>query len=278
MIDAATIKLFLPYGDAKRLRTAELSNWTGKAVAAPRSDLDELLARPELDKPGVYVLTGSDPTRSRPQVYVGEAEVIRSRIRQHVDRDFWNHAVVFVSKDENLTKAHIRYLEGVIIAEAQQAGRADVLNAQGSGSRLPESDRADMEVYLTRVRQLLPVLGSNVLIPVPDQTASAAELLRCETKGLVATGARTTDGFVVFEGSQARADERNSAADYLRTERRRLLAEGQLMERDGHLEFSTDVEFSSPSAAAGVVCGGNMNGLTAWRDERGRTLKDIESQ
>ena len=31
---SATIKLFLVHGDAKRLRTAELSNWTGKAVAS----------------------------------------------------------------------------------------------------------------------------------------------------------------------------------------------------------------------------------------------------
>ena len=52
---SATIKLFLPRGDAKSLRTAEISNWTGKAVAAPRTELDELLRREELDKSGVYI-------------------------------------------------------------------------------------------------------------------------------------------------------------------------------------------------------------------------------
>ena len=61
---SATIKLFLPRGDAKSLRTAEISNWTGKAVAAPRTELDELLAREELDKAGVYILLGSDPLRT----------------------------------------------------------------------------------------------------------------------------------------------------------------------------------------------------------------------
>ena len=54
---SATIKLFLPRGDAKSLRTAEISNWTGKAVAAPRTELDELLAREELDKDGFLVFT-----------------------------------------------------------------------------------------------------------------------------------------------------------------------------------------------------------------------------
>jgi len=50
-----TIKLFLPKGDAQSLRTAELVNWTGKALAGPRSQLDDLLAREEFAKSGVYI-------------------------------------------------------------------------------------------------------------------------------------------------------------------------------------------------------------------------------
>jgi hypothetical protein len=56
---SATIKLFIPRGDAKSLRAAEISNWTGKAVAAPRTELDELLAREEVNRAGIYILTGS---------------------------------------------------------------------------------------------------------------------------------------------------------------------------------------------------------------------------
>jgi hypothetical protein len=67
---SATIKLFLPRGDAKSLRTAEISNWTGKAVAAPRTELDELLARDELEKAGVYILIGSDPLTNWPRAYI----------------------------------------------------------------------------------------------------------------------------------------------------------------------------------------------------------------
>ena len=92
---AATIKVFLPYGDAKRLRTAEISNWTGKAVAAPRSEFDGLLERPETDKPGIYILSGNAPETGEATVYIGEAEVIRQRIRAHTNKDFWVHVVVF---------------------------------------------------------------------------------------------------------------------------------------------------------------------------------------
>ena len=75
---SATIKLFLPRGDAKSLRTAEISNWTGKAVAAPRTELDELFAREELDKAGIYILIGSDPLTKRP------ARLILARRRSFV--------------------------------------------------------------------------------------------------------------------------------------------------------------------------------------------------
>src|SRR5271154_5337506 len=168
---SATIKLFLPRGDAKSLRTAEISNWTGKAVAAPRTELDELLARDELDKAGVYILIGSDPLTNAPRAYIGEAEVIRERLKQHKSKEFWVTAIVFVSKDENLTKAHVRYLENRLLAEAGQVKRFTLDQNQAGGSRLPESDREDMEVFLGRIRQLLPVLGSDILAPIAQPAA-----------------------------------------------------------------------------------------------------------
>ena len=64
----------------------KISNWTGKAVAAPRTELDELLARDELDKAGVYILIGSDPLTNAPRAYIGEAEIIRDRLKQHAGR------------------------------------------------------------------------------------------------------------------------------------------------------------------------------------------------
>jgi hypothetical protein len=127
---SATIKLFLVHGDPKRLRTAELSNWTGKAIAGPRSELDGLLGRDEAAKPGVYFLSGIDSESGKSTVYVGEAENIRGRLRGHLDKDFWNHVVFFVSKDENLTKAHIRYLEGRLIEQARSTGRAIEVHAR----------------------------------------------------------------------------------------------------------------------------------------------------
>lgn len=122
-----SIRLFLQKGEAKSLRIAEIINWTGKAVAAPRTELNELMQRDESKQSGVYILFGTDPDTNEPIAYIGEAEVIRDRLKQHRDnrdKDFWLQVIIFVSKDENLTKAHIRYLERRIIEEASKEQRA----------------------------------------------------------------------------------------------------------------------------------------------------------
>ena len=279
---SATIKLFLPRGDAKSLRTAEISNWTGKAVAAPRTELDDLLVREELDKAGVYILIGNDPRTNAPHAYIGEAEVIRDRLKQHKTIEFWVSAIVFVSKDENLTKAHVRYLERRLLAEASQVNRFTLDQNQAGGSKLPESDREDMEVFLARIRQLLPVLGSDILAPISQPTAKAQPggVLFCRIKAAEAQGQRTANGFVVFSASTAVLEERRAAENYpyVLARRKELIADGTLAEKDGFLVFTKDAEFSSPSAPAAVIHGGSANGLIAWKTQDGKTLKQLDEQ
>lgn len=279
---SATIKLFLPHGDAKSLKTAEISNWTGKAIAAPRTELDELLKREELDRSGIYILTGTDPHSGSPCAYIGEAEVIRERIKQHKSKEFWVSAIVFVSKDENLTKAHVRYLEGRLISEATHVARFSLDNSQAGGSKLPESDREDMEVFLSRIRQLLPVLGSDILIPISQVTTKlhSGGTLVCRIKDAEGHGHRTPDGFVVLKGSTAVLQERESAKNWPSTIalRKQMIADGTLAQENGFFKFTKDTEFSSPSAAAAVIHGGSANGLVAWKTKNGKTLKDLDEQ
>lgn len=276
---AATIKLFLAKGDPKRLRTAELSNWNGKAVAGPRSEFADLLARDEAEKSGIYILTGTDPESGRPAIYIGEAENVRSRIKSHLEKDFWNQTIYFVSKDENLTKAHVRYLEGRLIELARAAGRAHLTNGQCSGARLPESDREDMEVFLEKICQLLPVLGVDLLVPALAPQVAAKAVLVCEIKGHRAKGYRIPNGFLVLKGSEAVAKERASSEKWPwpRNMRQALKADGTLVVTGDRLVFAKNTEFASPSAAAAVVHGGHANGLTAWKTPDGATLKDLES-
>lgn len=275
-MQAATIKLFLVHGSPNGLRTAELSNWSGKAIAAPRTEISELLKREELSSSGFYLLTGVDPESGDRAIYIGEAENVANRLKGHAAKDFWNSATVFVSKDENLTKAHVRYLEGLLIEKANNNGAAVVMNSVSSGAKLPESDAAEMDVFLQKCLQLLPVLGVPDFSEKIDQVSEAKDLLYCKIKGLTATGKRTANGFIVFAGSQAVLEHRPSAKR-IRAKREQLIERGLLQEKDGILIFTKDVEFGSPSTAGSVIRGGNTNGLTNWKNSKGVQLKELEA-
>jgi hypothetical protein len=280
-MSSATIKIYLPHGDPKRLRTGEISNWSGKAIAGPRTELDQILSREEASSAGVYILSGTDPFTGNPAAYIGEAETIKDRLKQHLSKDFWSQVVFFTSKDENLTKAHIRFLESRIIVLAKDAKRFDLTNSQASSSKLPESDVADMEIFLERIEQLLPALGVDVLVPMTSPTGAPNEkdLLYCEISGLKAIARLTPNGIVVLKDSQAAASLRPSAASYpwIVNSREQLLKDGVLTSSKEALVFQQDYEFSSPSAAAAIVHGGTANGRTAWKNGKGQTLKELES-
>jgi len=281
MKDTATVKIFLAEGSPTSVRTAELSNWTGKAVAGPRSKIEDILKRDEANNPGVYFLTGVNPETGKDKVYIGEAEVIRKRVKGHMEKDFWKTIVFFVSKDENLTKAHIKYLEGKLIETAKTVGRSELENAQSSGSHLPESDAADMDIFLFRMEQLLPILGQDFLKPVIKQEVTKkSDLLFCKIKNLKATGRQTDNGLVVLKDSEAVLEERQSTQKYRYAAnlRQTLLNENIVVKKEDRLVFISDYEFSSPSAAAGVIHGGQANGLTSWKDSKGISLKQKEEK
>jgi len=274
----ATIKLFLTDGEPTGIRTAEISNWTGKAIAGPRSQLSEVRKRDELVSPGVYLLTGVDPETDQATLYIGEAESVNKRLKQH-DRGEkeWSQVVAFISKDDNLTKSHIRHLENELIQRARHAKQALVINNATSGSSLPESDQAEMNVFLDKMLQLLPILGVDAFKTVKARASKAEEStqdLYCDIKGLRATGQLSDNGFIVFEGSQAVKEDRKSSTR-IKAKREQYLENGLLIENESHLVFAQDFEFTSPSAAAAIIRGGNSSGPSNWKNMAGLSLKDM---
>lgn len=170
--------------------------------------------------------------------------MIKDRLKQHKAKalEFWNSIIVVVSKDENLTKAHVRFLENRLWQESKIAGRYELENVNGSNPKLPESDREDMEVFLSRIRQVLPVLGSDLLIPIAGSTISTTiqPNLVCKSKDALAHGRRTEAGFVVLKGSTAVLALRPSAESqhpFVVALRHKLMQDGTLVEKDVRLQF-----------------------------------------
>ena len=271
-----SIRLFLADGTSDGLWIVEKSNWSGLGLVLPRTRYAQMRTRDELTRPGVYVLIGpSDSVGDRDRVYVGEADVLRKRLDQHqVNKDFWTRAVAFTSKDQNLNKAHVRYLESRLLRLATEAGRSeiDIGNVPGAPS-LSEADAADMDAFLDEMLALFPVLDVDAFEHAEE--APPAERLWASGPQAQAEGVETPDGFQVFAGSLARASTVPSIQAYMLQIRNHLLAEGVLVEEGESLRFMRDYVFNSSSTAAGVVLGRNANGRLEWKDDQGRTLRDI---
>jgi hypothetical protein len=284
-----TIRLFLVDGAPTGILTAEIMNWTGKVVVAPRSRLPDLIVRPEARRTGVYFLVGPDPEDAlRTMIYIGESDSVRERLVQHNaddTKDFFTRVCLVVSKDENLTKTHVRYLESRLIGLIKVANRAKLTNGTAPAfDLLPESDRADMEFFIEQIGIILPVLGLDFTqpppIPAPEskQSGDTAPQPQFEisTVGVKADAIEVDGEFVVLKGSQARLGGRMSWTSY-KGLRDKLLVDKKLIEseQDGILTFAENVSFGSPSAAATVICAGNTNGRIAWRVKgTGQTYKD----
>jgi len=145
------------------LATVEIMNWTGHVLIIPRTNIVSEPDRNEFKRPGVYILVGETNDEQRTKIYVGESENVGNRLRKHQSdksRDFWTVACVITSRDQNLTKAHIRYIEGRLIAMARDAETASVTNnASPEPATLPEADTADMEYFIEQLRFTLSLLG-----------------------------------------------------------------------------------------------------------------------
>lgn len=284
-----TIRLFLAEGTPHGLISAEIVNWTGRVLIVNRSDLDKLAQRPEARRPGVYLLAGADPDKpSKERIYVGESENVLTRLVQH-DRhgakEFWTRTAIVISKDENLTKSHIRFLESRLIREARLAGRVVLDNGnEPDPPPLPEADVADMEYFLSQIRLLLPVLGFNLMqrLAWAEQTEGdevredESPLFEMTPIGLNAQMRIVGGEFVVLTGATARKEGHTRWTSY-KGLRAQLVEDGVLVDSDNpeHYKFSSDYAFASPSAAAAVIYAGNQNGRLAWKHkETGRTYKD----
>ncbi|MFV7236757.1 GIY-YIG nuclease family protein [Flavobacterium sp. ZB4R12] len=275
-----TIKIFLIDGEPNGRMSCELSNWSGKAYKIPRIKVKDCIDRSDLGSTGVYLLFGKDE-EGKDLVYIGEAESILKRLNQHLNqKDFWNEAIVFISKDENLNKAHVKYLENRLHDIALSAKRYKVENSiTPTQSSISESDRAEMEEFIENIKMLVNTLGHKVF----DEKRDFKPKQKVETftikaaRGADGQGEPTSDGFVVFKGSKAASTIVNSMTPSFVKLRQKLIDEGLLVDKIEYFEFSDDYIFSSPSTAAVIVMGRNANGLSEWKLRDGKTLKEFET-
>ena len=276
--------MFLIEGEASGRMTCELSNWTGMAYRLPRNKIKDCNDREDLKGPAVYMLFGTDDDGKK-LAYIGESEEALERLKAHVSKkDFWNEALVFVSKDNSLNKAHIKYLEARLIEVAKERERYELNQNSEKPPRMSESDRATMEEFLSHIFFLVDVLGHKLFedsaAPVSEEGEQILFATKRKARGCDAKGYPTADGFKVLAGSKASIESTPTMPKGRMTLRDRLITEGILVWSADmkELAFEKSHEFTSASAAAAICLAASANGLTEWVTEKGGVaLKDFEA-
>lgn len=281
-----SLQLFFIDGRPDGMLTAEVFNWTGHVLRIPRTQIKEGLARPEAQFTGVYVLLGEQD--GTPLAYVGEAEDMRDRLRNHAaNKDWWDTAILITTSANNLHKAHVRYLEARLIAIAREVGAMPLDNGnQPAGSSLSEADSANMESFIATLMMVLPAIRvdnflsrKRVVAETRNSEAALAEVVferRIPKHGLHAFAVLNDGEMIVLKGSKVRPEWTGSVkyhAGY-RKIHEEITSNGMVV--DGVLQ--ADFAFKSVSAAASVVSGCPSKGRTAWTVVgTGQTYADWEA-
>lgn len=270
---AKTIQIFLPSGDPRGIRQAEITTRIVRLIEVPRKLLKDFLGMPECAGGAVYFLFGDAEESAKPQVYIGQTADLKKRLVKHQkEKDFWQRAVVMLSRADSLTTTHSLYLEGLCIQRAKEAGRYVVENdTNGNKLNTTKPLEAECEELFETGETLMATLGFP-LFELPAEP-DAGNLYFCTAAGADAKAQYTSEGMAVLKGSKARGQVTDSFKDKgFHALRKKLEGAGVLKTAGDQLVFTQDYVFKSPSAAAAIVVGNNMNGWLSWKTKDGKTL------
>jgi hypothetical protein len=255
-----SVRLYLAEGSPTGILTAEIVNWTGHVLSAPRTRLEAALKRDELKRTGVYLLFGDEFGSDLPAVYVGEGDDVASRLYSHAkdeQKAFWERFIAVTNKDMNLTKAHVKFLEGRLISMLKDAKKCDVRNkTEPTFDKLPEADISDMESFLEELKIVLPVVGFDflrkpiVISKEPQRPQSLQQFftLNHPKKGISARATEVDGEFVLLSGSTGSLNESQSFDEARQAFRHQVFETGRAVKQNQDtFKITENIAFSSPS-------------------------------
>ena len=287
------INMFLMDGEVTGKIKCTLSNWTGMIYKIPRIQLGDLKSRDEMKQSGIYFLFGRDEDKQKDVTYIGQAttrkngEGVLLRIQEHTrdtHADYFNDVIILTTQNNSFGPTEISYLENKFTQLAKEAGRYIVKNGNDPNpGNVTEEKESELDEIVENTLMIIGTLGYRVFVPMTKEVSqdltdnhSTYLYLKRKTKKsnkvIEATCERTTEGFVVLEGSQVEIKDSPYLPASLKEMRQNLIASRVI--QDGVLREKQ--LFSSPSYAAAFLLGMQTNGRTDWKDQDGRTLKELE--
>lgn len=272
------VTLILKNGNAQGILECQIDEWYGISYKIPRNKIREAKDLDYINNTGVYILFGEEAETSKKIAYIGETEKIYERIKKHnIETDFWNECIVFMSENNSLNKAHIKYIENELYNIAKEANRFEIRNdTVPTRSSLGSADEIRAKKFVEKIKIITPLIGYKLFDRVITEEQSTNDnLLYLTINGInYAKGMMTDEGFVILKGSKLRENISGSLSkslvNYCERERNSTdIIDGIFV--DDHL-------CSTPSMAAVLILGRNSDGYNEWKNKDNVSLRKITNR
>jgi hypothetical protein len=264
-------------------------DWKGFVVVCPQACFETARSMKQFNQPGVYILSKQGlPGNPFPKIYIGHADPIKERLNNHYanpKKDWWEKVFICIGDSSGkLNRAHMQYLESRMIQMAKFANLCDH-SENIAMPKLPAFSTQDEQIvddFLPKLLFVLHILGLNIFVTPPNSGngtsgESATGMFFINSKNIAAKGYQNAGEFVVLANSEAVLQIVPSAlAGRIDIFRKSLESQGVLKAENGRLKFTKNYSFSSPSATAAVIIGGEADGRRQWKNEQGKSINDLE--
>ena len=275
MKKSKNVSLFLLDGEVTGRTKCTLANWTGVVYKIPRALLNESKDILALKQSSIYMLFGTNDN-DEPMVYIGQAGLRKNdkgvllRLMEHdadEKKDFWTEAIILTTLNDSFGPTELNYLENRYYNLAKDTGNVN------------EEKISELNEYIEFSMIPIGLLGKKLFTPVNHVTSDISTnsdnllyLRQCvNNEDVWGTAKETNEGFLLLKGSKVSQKSASHLSESLRNRRDRA-------PKDQNNCLLEDVLLNSPSTAANFLIGQQTNGLIAWKNESGETLKSIREQ
>lgn len=266
-------------GNPRGIRNVFISNKICNMYVIPRQQINEANANPDiqLEQPAFDILLGGeDDFASIPKAYIGQTENFKDRVKSHeAKKEFWNTALVFIAKDNSLTKADVQFIEAKAIRTAKKAKSYQLSENKTvpTPPNLPPHLRDAVSEFIEDIELLTAFIGCSIFIDAtPKPALSKSEVFYFKSRGGDAKATYKDGIMTVLAGSIIAP---TPSPSFKGKERRSEMIANLTHEENGNRVLSVNKEFTSPSMAAGFVCGNSTNGWIAWKNAQGELLDKL---
>ena len=245
----------------------------------PRDKVAEVGKKHEqLRQHGFYILLGKDKAGKK-MAYIGETHDFTDRAKDHnLKKDFWDTALVFVSKANEIFTSEVLYLEYLGYKAAVEAGNYVIENSnEVKPTPLSADKKNEMELFFEDIQFLTRFYGCGVFDQpeknIVDEQYHEFQMnmpkydLRATLKFY-----RESKRYVITAGSTILGETFNCCSKGMAEFRKQVISNKKLVVKEGELyKLIQDIVIpdssSSPSGAASFCAGTSFQGTEAWFDK-----------